>query len=70
MKAMRIESSLNQNEEIKIEYGFKIQKEANLELYRSLSKYRISKSNKKINIIKSNLKLSPICIFTDSNETG
>ena len=48
---MRIESSLNQNEEIKIEYGFKIQKEANLELYRSLSKYRISKSNKKINIL-------------------
>ena len=70
MKAIIIESSLSQNEEIKIEYGFTIQKEATLELNSSLSKNRIIKSNKKIKNNKSNLKLNPIWIVIDSNEIG
>lgn len=65
-----IESSLSQNDEIKIEYGFIIQKDATLELNSSKSKYRIIKSNKKIKIKRSNLKLNPICIVIDSTEIG
>ena len=65
-----IESSLSQNDEIKIEYGFIIQKDATLELNSSKSKYRIIKSNKKIKINRSNLKLNPICIVIDSTEIG
>ena len=65
-----IESSLSQNDEIKIEYGFIIQKDASLELNSSKSKYRIIKSNKKIKIKRSNLKLNPICIVIDSTEIG
>ena len=65
-----IESSLSQNDEIKTEYGFIIQKDATLELNSSKSKYRIIKSNKKIKIKRSNLKLNPICIVIDSTEIG
>lgn len=70
MNAIMIESSLSQNDEIKIEYGFIIQKDATLELNSSKSKYRIIKSNKKIKIKRSNLKLNPICIVIDSTEIG
>ena len=70
MKAIIIESSLNQNEDINIEQGFTIQKEATLELNNLYSNNIINKSNINIKSNKNNLKLNPISIVNDSIENG